>query len=181
MCRSTRARPLPVLQHQYTTPASTTPPTRPAPITTMVQTRPLHILCPPVSSFPYHDGSDRTAPKWPFPAVSCLVYFHDSDPHPPSSLAQPPPSYATTGPTAIQPKRPRTYRPTTNPPSHDHPPSTTTSYILEIDRRSCDSEVAKRCSRHRNRGGRDDGRDHLRLATPLAPASASRIATNGGI
>ena len=36
----------------------------------------------------------------------------------------------------------RTYRPTTNPPSHDRPPSTTTSYILEIDRSSCDSEVA---------------------------------------
>ena len=36
----------------------------------------------------------------------------------------------------------RTYRPTTNPPSHDRPLSTTSSYILEIDHSSCDSEVA---------------------------------------
>ena len=54
LCLPTRARPYPVPLHQRTTPASTTPPTRPAPITTMVQTRPhtptpLHILCPPLS------------------------------------------------------------------------------------------------------------------------------------
>ena len=52
LCRPTRARPLVVPLHPHTTPASTTPPTRPAPISTMVQTRPLHTLCPPVSSFP---------------------------------------------------------------------------------------------------------------------------------
>ena len=54
LCRPTRARPLAVPLHPHTTPASTAPPTRPAPITTMVQTlphtpTPLHILCPPAS------------------------------------------------------------------------------------------------------------------------------------
>ena len=38
LCRPTRARPLPVPLHPYTTPVSATPPTRPAPITTMVPT-----------------------------------------------------------------------------------------------------------------------------------------------
>ena len=57
LCRPTGSRPLPVPPHPHTTPASTAPPTRPAHITTMVQTRPhtptsLHIMCPPVSSFP---------------------------------------------------------------------------------------------------------------------------------
>ena len=41
-----------------------------------------------------------------------------------------------------QTTRARTYCPTNNPPSHDRSPSTTTSYILEIDRSNCDSEVA---------------------------------------
>ena len=58
-------------------------------------------------------------------------------------MAQPPPSYVPTGPGApSQNTHARTYRPTTNLPSHDRPPSTTTSYILEIDRSNCDSEVA---------------------------------------
>ena len=54
LCRPTRARPLPVTLHPHTTPVSTAPPTRPAPITTMVQTlahtpTPFHIPCPPAS------------------------------------------------------------------------------------------------------------------------------------
>ena len=49
LSRPARARPLPVPLHSHTTPASTAPPTRPAPNTTMVQTlphtsTPLHIL-----------------------------------------------------------------------------------------------------------------------------------------
>ena len=36
----------------------------------------------------------------------------------------------------------RTYRPTTNLPSHDRPPSATSSYILAIDRSSCHREIA---------------------------------------
>ena len=97
------------------------------------------------------------------PAVSCSVYFHEIPTYtrrvhwrnhrlPTPQLAPAPPSQNTYA---------RTYRPITNLPSHDRPPSTITSYILEIDRSSSDGEVTKRCSRHRNRGGRDDGRDHL--------------------
>ena len=56
-CRPTRARPLAAPLHPHTTPSSTAPLTRPAPITTMVQMlpntpTPLHILCPPASVFP---------------------------------------------------------------------------------------------------------------------------------
>ena len=69
LCRPTRARPRAVPLHPHTTLASTAPPTRPAPITTMVQTHPhtpipLHILCPPASVFPIRlwlrpDGTQR--------------------------------------------------------------------------------------------------------------------------
>ena len=52
--RPTRGRPLSVPLQPHATPASPAPPTRPAPIATMVQTlphtpTPLHILCPPAS------------------------------------------------------------------------------------------------------------------------------------
>ena len=57
LCRPTRARSRSVPLHPHTTPACTSPPTRPAPIATVVQTlphtpTPLHILCPPASVFP---------------------------------------------------------------------------------------------------------------------------------
>ena len=75
----------------------------------------------------YHDGSDTPAiTQWFRPdgtqmTVACGFLFgifpRDSDPHPPISLAQQPPSYAPTGPTAIQPKRPRTHL----PPHHQLP------------------------------------------------------------
>ena len=56
-CRLTRTRPLAAPLHPHTTPASTSLPTRPAPIATVVQMlphtpTPLHILCPPASVFP---------------------------------------------------------------------------------------------------------------------------------
>ena len=64
-CRPTRARPLAVPLHPHPTPASTAPPTLPAPITTTVQTRPhtptpLHILCPPASVFISHTTMVQT-------------------------------------------------------------------------------------------------------------------------
>ena len=75
----------------------------------------------------YHDGSGTPAiTQWFRPdgtqmTVACGFSFgifpRDSDPHPPISLAQQPPSYAPTGPTAIQPKRPRTHL----PPHHQLP------------------------------------------------------------
>ena len=112
LCRPTRARPLPAPLHPYTTPASTAPPTRPLPISTMVQTlphtpTPLHILCPPA----YYISRNTMVQTGLHPNELRLRFLAryismNSDPHPPSSLAQPPPSHAPTGPSAIQPKHP---------------------------------------------------------------------------
>ena len=104
--------PLPVPLHPHTTPASTAPPTRPAAIATMVQTlphtpTPLHILCPPA----YYISRNTMVQTGLHPNELRLRFLAryismNSDPHPPSSLAQPPPSHAPTGPSAIQPKHP---------------------------------------------------------------------------
>ena len=44
------------------------------------------------------------------------IFPRNTDPHPPSPLAQTPPSYAPTGPSAIQPKHPRTHLPSPHQP-----------------------------------------------------------------
>ena len=123
LCRPTRARPLAVPLHPHTTPASTAPPTRPAPITTMVQTLPhtpslLHILCPPASCLP-HNTMVQTGRHPNELRLWFLVRYisMNSDPHPPSSFTQTPPSHAPTGPSSIQPKHPRTHL----PPNQLHP------------------------------------------------------------
>ena len=121
VCCPTRARPLAILLHPHTTPASSAPPTRLVIITTMVQTlrhtpTPLHILCPPSSVFPKPlwfrpDGTQRNF-------VSGFLFGKvrsNSDPHPPSLLAQRPPSHAPYGSSVIQPKHPRTHLPPSPP------------------------------------------------------------------
>ena len=138
---------------------------------------PPHVRCPPASVFPITLWLRPHGTQMKFVCGNEFVQGI-------SMNFIPTPAEFITATTAFpSPNRPQRHPAT---PTMDGPtalpstPRVTTALLLRLPATSSRLTAAAatyRYSRHRNRGGREHGCDHFKIATPLAPASLSRIAT----